>query len=63
MKQANEDLEKKIAKDGQRSVDIENLGEEGEGEGDTEMGDSEDVSDEDGHPKRPHKSYIEMVRF
>ncbi|KIO28797.1 hypothetical protein M407DRAFT_176721 [Tulasnella calospora MUT 4182] len=56
MKKANEDLERKIASEGQASVDIENLGDEAESaSGDDER--EELGGDDEPQPKKP---YIEM---
>ena len=55
IKQANRDLEKKISVEGQKSVDIENLGDD-----DASTPGDED-EDDAGSSSGPRKPYIEMV--
>lgn len=64
MKQANEELEKKIAKEGQESVNVEHSGPEAvesDGSEDAEGEDEEEEEEDDS--EAPHKPYIEMASF
>ncbi|KAG9047657.1 hypothetical protein FS837_001786 [Tulasnella sp. UAMH 9824] len=56
MKKANEDLERKIATEGQASVDIENL----EDEAESASGDDEREESDGADGPQPKKPYIEM---
>lgn len=57
MKKANEDLEQRIATEGQASVDIENLGDDAA----SASGDDEREESDDNDEPQPKKPYIEMV--
>ncbi|KAG8976205.1 hypothetical protein FRC05_004454 [Tulasnella sp. 425] len=56
MKKANEDLEQRIAAEGQASVDIENLGDDAA----SASGDDEREESDDNDEPQPKKPYIEM---